>query len=166
MKILIRMAGLLVLISGLAGLVRGQALLPGTTAGMKVEDVQKLFPEAHAPENTEPLPGGHVLQLLEVDRLVIAEHAFRVKFFFNDERLVKVTLFESGDILEKDFAKLRDLIRAKYGHEDSTTSSDAIQLNWKAVQTTLRLKWTPARRDEATLLLTYEAPIPKESERL
>jgi hypothetical protein len=149
-----------------AGSLRAQALWPGTNAGMRLEEVQKLFPTAHAPENAEPLPGNSVVQLLELDHVVIAEHTFQVKFFFNSERLVKVSLTEVGEVLAKDFEKIRELLRAKYGHEDSTTSSESIQLNWKAVQTTLQLKWTPARRDAAVLILTYESPIPKETDRL
>ena len=149
-----------------SGSLHAQALWPGTIAGMRLEEVQKLFPVAHAPVNAEPLPGSSVVQLLELDNVVIAEHPFQVKFFFNGERLVKVSLTEVGDIPAKEFDKIRDILRAKYGHEDSTTSSESIQLNWKAVQTTLQLKWTPARSDAAVLTLTYQAPIPKETERL
>lgn len=158
------LAGALVLV--FAGNLRAQALWPGTIAGMTLEEVQKLFPDAHSPANPEPLPGNSVVQLLELDKVVIAEHTFQVRFFFNGEQLVKVSLTEVGDIPAKEFEKIRDILRAKYGHEDSTSSSESIQLNWKAVQTTLQLKWTPARSEAAVLVLTYQAPIPKASERL
>ena len=62
--------------------------------------------------------------------------------------------------------KFRDLLRVKYGMENSTTSSQSVQLNWKVIHTVIQLKWTPVGRGIATLDITYEAPIPKETDRL
>lgn len=166
MRHVLRIIGLFVVSAVVATTLRAQALWPGTNAGMSLEEIQKLFPAAHPPENAEPLPGNSVVLLLELDKVVIADHPFQVTFFFNGERLVKVSLTELGDVQAKDFEKIRDILRAKYGQENSTTSSESIQINWKAVQTAIRLKWTPARSESAVLTLTYEAPIPKESERL
>ena len=78
---------------GFAGALHAQALWPGTIAGMKLEEVQKLFPAAHPPANAEPLPGSSVVQLLELDKVVIAEHAFQVKFFFENSL---VLIFPEG----------------------------------------------------------------------
>ena len=165
MKPTFRIAGW-ALASLLAGSLPAQTLWPGTAAGMKVEEVQKVFPEAHEPENAAELPAGHGTELLELDQTVIAGHTFRVKFFFHEGQLVHVALSETGEILVKDFEKFRDLLRAKYGLEYSTTSSDSIQLDWKVIRTVIKLKWTPLRGNLATLSITYEAPIPTETDRL
>ena len=104
--------------------------------------------------------------MLDLDETVIAGHKFKVKFFFKNEQLVHVALSETGEIPMKEFEKFRGLLRAKYGLENSTTSSESIQLNWQVIHTTLLLKWTPLSRGMATITITYEAPIPKEAERL
>lgn len=150
----------------LAGSLPAQALWPDTRAGLPLEDVRKLFPEAHEADPAAELPAGRGTELLELDQTVIAGHRFTVKFFFKHEQLVAVALTETGEILMKDFEMFRDLLRRKYGLEYSTTSSESIELTWKAVQTVIRLKWKPLRPGNATLSITYEAPIPKETDRL
>jgi hypothetical protein len=165
MKFLLRIAGCTLGLL-LAGSLRAQLLWPGTTAGMKVEEVQKMFPEAHAPETESILPAERGTELLELDQVLIADYPFKVGFFFKDGQLVMVALADSGEILMKDFEKFRDLLRAKYGLEYSTTNSETLQLTWKAVKTVILLTWVPHRRELATLSITYEAPIPKETDRL
>lgn len=150
----------------LASSLHAQALWPDTRAGMSVAEVQKLCPEATVPETPGELPAGHGTQLLQIDETVIADHKFTVRFFFNEGRLVHVDLFETGPIAMKEFEKFRDLLRKKYGQEYSSTSSTSIRLDWHVIQTVIRLQWTPVARDIATLSITYDAPIPKESERL
>jgi hypothetical protein len=150
----------------LAGALHAQALWPGTTAGMSLEEVRKLFPEAHEADPAAELPAGRGTELLELDQTVIAGHRFTVKFFFKHELLVGVALAETGEIVMKDFEMFRDLLRRKYGLEYSTTSSESIELTWKAVQTVILLKWKPLRPGNATISITYEAPIPKETDRL
>jgi hypothetical protein len=157
-------AGLLGLV--LAGSLHAQALWPDTRAGMTVEEVQKLFPEAHEPQTPGELPAAHGTELLEIDETVIAGHKFVVRFFFNNGRLVHVDLFETAETLMKEFEKFRDLLRAKYGLEYSATSSASIRLEWHAIQTVIRLQWTPVSRGVATISISYDAPIPKETERL
>lgn len=150
----------------LAGSLPAQSLWPETRAGMKLEEVQKLYPEAHAPEEPGELPANHGTELLTLDATEIAGHTFRVRFFFNDGRLVHVDLFETGEIAMKEFEKFRDLLRKKYGLEYSTTSGESIRLDWHVIQTVIRLQWTPVSHGIATLSITYDAPIPKETERL
>ena len=150
----------------LAGSLHAQALWPYTRAGMKLEEVQKLFPDAREPVTAAELPANHGTELLELDETVIAGHTFKVKFFFNHEQLVHVALSEDGEIVLKDFEKFRDLLREKYGQEYSTTSSASMQVTWKVIKTVIQLKWTPLDRGTATLAITYEAPIPKETDRL
>lgn len=152
-----------------AGSLRAQLLWPGTIAGMSVEDVQKAFPEAQAPAESAAvqLPNGRGIELLMLERTVIADHAFRVRFFFNpDRQLVVVALSDSGEIPAKEFERFRDLLRAKYGMEYSTRSSDHVEITWKAVQTVILLSWVPQGRGSATLSISYEAPIVKETNRL
>ena len=150
----------------LAGSLHAQALWPDTRAGMTVEEVQKLFPEAHEPQSPGELPAAHGTELLEIDETVISDHRFRVRFFFNNGRLVHVDLFETAEIMMKEFEKFRDLLRAKYGLEYSTTSSVSIRLEWHVIKTIIRLQWTPVSRSIATLSISYDAPIPKDTERL
>ena len=150
----------------LAATLHAQALWPGTAAGMSLEEVRKLFPEAHEADPAAELPAGRGTELLDLDQTVIAGHRFTVRFFFKNELLVAVALVETGEILMKDFEMFRDLLRRKYGLEYSTTSSESIELTWKAVQTVIQLKWQPLRPGSATLSITYEAPIPKETDRL
>ena len=157
-------AGLLGLL--LAGSLHAQTLWPDTRAGMTVEEVQKLYPEAHEPPTPGELPGAHGTDLLEIAETVIADHKFTVRFFFNDGRLVHVDLFESAEMLMKEFDKFRDLLRAKYGLEYSTTNGESIRLEWHVIKTIIRLQWTPVGREVATLSISYDAPIPKETERL
>jgi len=151
----------------LAGSLPAQALWPDTRAGMTVEEVQKLFPDAHEPQTPGELPAAHGTELLEIDETVIADHRFRVRFFFNDNsRLVHVDLVETAEIMMKDFEKFRDLLRAKYGLEYSTTNSVSIRLEWHVIKTIIRLQWTPVTHEIATLSISYDAPIPKDTERL
>jgi hypothetical protein len=89
-----------------------------------------------------------------------------VEFFFKEERLVQVSLFAIGDVDEKEFERFRDLLRAKYNREYSTTSSETIQVRWNAVRTVILLTWVPLGRDNSSMEISYEAPIPKESDRL
>jgi len=143
-----------------------QSLWPDTRAGMRVDEVQKMFPEAHEPAEPGELPAGHGTELLTIDETVIAGHTFKVRFFFNEGRLVHVDLFETGEIAMKDFEKFRDLLRARYGLEYATTSSQSIRLDWHVIKTVIRLQWTPVSRGIATLSIIYDAPIPNESDRL
>jgi hypothetical protein len=150
----------------LANSLPAQALWPDTRAGMRLEEVQRMFPEAHVPAEPGELPGGKGTELLTIDETVIADHTFKVRFFFDEGRLVHVDLFETGELTMKEFEKFRDLLRKKYGLEYSTTSSTSIRLDWHVVRTIIRLQWTPVSRGIATLSIVYEAPIPKEPDRL
>jgi hypothetical protein len=146
--------------------LRAQLLWPGTGSGMTVEEVQRTFPAAHVPANPAELPNGRGVQLLELDQTVIAEHPFRVLFYFKDRLLVQVALVDAGEIPVKEFEKFRELLRGKYGMEYSTRSSEYLQVTWKAVQTTIVLTWAPQGHGIATLTVSYEAPILKETNRL
>ena len=150
----------------LATSLHAQSLWPDTRAGMSLEEVKKLFPEARTPEDPGELPAAHGTELLRLDETVIADHKFTVRFFFNEGRLVHVDLFESGEFAMKEFDKFRDLLRQKYGLEYSTTSSTTMMLEWHVIQTVIRLQWTPVARGIATISISYDAPIPKETERL
>ena len=150
----------------LASSLRAQTLWPGTTAGMTVEEVQRAFPDARAPE-TPPEPSAvRGEELLELKQAAIAGHTFRVGFFFKAERLTMVALAETGEVPMKEFEKFRALLRAKYGLEYSTTSSEFLELTWRIAQTVIHLTWEPMGRGISTLSLTYEAPVPREPDRL
>ena len=147
--------------------LRAQLLWPNTMAGMSVEQVQREVPEARAPSGDGAvLPSGRGVELLAVDAYEIAGRNFHVQFFFREQRLVRVTLTDSGVISVKEFERLRDLLRGQYGQENSTRSSEFIEVTWKAVQTTIKLEWIPGHRDQATLAISYDAPIPKQTPRL
>jgi hypothetical protein len=146
--------------------LRAQLLWPGTGSGMSVEEVQRAFPTAHAPATPAELVNDRGVQWLELDQTVIAEHPFRVLFYFKDRLLVQVALVDAGEIPVKEFEKFRELLRGKYGMEYSTRSSEYIQVTWKAVQTTILLTWTPQGHGIAILSISYEAPILKETNRL
>lgn len=165
MKPLLRIAGG-ALVWLLAGPLHAQSLWPGTTAGQSLEEVRKLYPGAHEPEKAFQLPAGRGVALLELDETEIADRKFKVEFFFKAEQLVHVSLFANGDVNQKEFEKFRDLLRAKYNLEYSTTSSEAIQLRWNAVQTVILLTWVPLGHDNSSLEISYEAPIPKATDRL
>ena len=150
----------------MTGALTAQSLWPGTTAGMSLAEVQKVFPDARESDNAGEPAAGRGTELLALDQTLIAGHRFSVKFFFKAERLVHVALAETGEIPMKEFEKFHGLLRAKYGMEESMQSSESVGYTWKAVQTTIRLKWSPLGHGMATLSLTYEAPIPKETERL
>ena len=157
---------LLALLGALPAAVRAQMLWPGTEAGMTVDQVQREFPAAHAPENPVELPNERGVQLLELDEAVVAGHTFTVRFFFKERLLSYVALGETGEIPAKEFEKFRILLRGKYGLEYSTLSSEYIQVTWKAVKTVIRLSWAPQGHGVATLIISYEAPIIKETDRL
>jgi len=149
-----------------AGSLHAQTLWPGTTAGMTVEDVKRAFPDARAPETENVLPAGRGTQLLELDSVTIADHGFKVGFFFKGGRLTVVTLGEVGEITVKDFEKFRDLLRANYGHEYSSRNAQSLQLTWMVAKTVILLTWMPEGHGIASLSIAYEAPIPKEGNRL
>jgi hypothetical protein len=135
---------------------------------MTLAQVQAAFPDAREPQTALELPAGRGTGLLEVDGPVIAEQKFKVRFFFKQERLVNVTLQATGEIDQKIFDIFRDLLRAKYDREYSTTSGVSIVVKWKAVQTVVLLTWTPPGHDRGNgiMAISYEAPIPKETDRL
>jgi hypothetical protein len=164
MKIFVHAAGVIGLL--LAGSMHAQALWPPTRAGMQVDEVQKLFPTAHVPETPGALPGNRAEELLEIDETVIADHHFRVRFFFDEGLLVHVDLFETAEIPLKEFEQFRDRLRAKYGLEYSATSSETLRLEWHVIKSIIRLQWTPVSRGVATLSLSYDAAVPKETDRL
>jgi hypothetical protein len=149
-----------------AGSLHAQTLWPGTTAGMSVEEVKRVFPEAHAPGAENVLAAGRGTELLELDEVAIAGHRFKVGFFFKEGQLVVVTLGEVGEIMVKDYEKFRDLLRKAYGLEYSTRNSESLQLTWKVAQTVIQLTWMPEGHGYASLTIIYEAPIPKETIRL
>lgn len=165
MKNPLRLAGLILSLL-LAPALHAQSLWPGTTAGMKLEEVRKVFPEAHDPETAAELPAGKGTELLDLDETEIAGHKFSVKFFFKEEQLVHVALSETGAVPLREFEKFRDLLRAKYGLENATTSSDFIEHYWKVSRTVIMLRWQPLNRGLSTLSITYEAPVPKGTDRL
>ena len=166
MKLLLRISGLLLGLLLPAGALHAQTLWPGTTAGMSLEEVRKLYPGAHDAEKARELPAGRGVELLDLAETEIAGRQFRVEFFFKEERLVHVSLFAIGEINEKEFERFRDLLRAKYNQEYSTTSSETIQIRWNAVQTVILLTWIPLGRENSSMEISYEAPIPKETDRL
>jgi hypothetical protein len=141
--------------------LRAQLLWPGTLSGQPVEDVQRLFPEAHAPDEPMGLPRGRGIELLKIDSVPIGGKDFTVRFYFKDRQLVHVALSAIGEISFKDFEKFRDLLRKKYEMERSTVNSEYLLVTWKIAQTTIELKWTPKSREIATLTITYDAPISK-----
>ena len=141
--------------------LHAQMLWPGTTAGMTVEDVKRVFPDAHAPEDENVLPAGRGTQLLEMDAVTIADHGFKVGFFFKEGQLSVVTLGAAGEIQVKEFEKFRDILRKNYGLEYSTRNSEELQLTWKVAHTVILLTWTPLGHGFAFLSIAYEAPLPK-----
>lgn len=165
MKCFLRAAGLMLGLL-LATMLHAQSLWPGTTAGMRLEEVKKAFPDAHEPYTAAELPSGKGKALLELEETEIAGHKFKVLFFFKEEQLVHVALSETAQTPLRDFEKFRDLLRAKYGLENATTSSDFIEVYWKVSRAVIMLKWQPLNRGLATLSITYEAPIPSGTDRL
>jgi len=149
-----------------AGSLHAQTLWPGTTAGMSVTEVKNAFPTAHEVEDGVTLPGGRGVELLALDGTEIYGGKFRVEFFFKEGQLTHVSLFAIGDVDEKAFEYFRDRLRAKYNQEYSTTSGEKIQIRWNAVQTIILLTWVPLGRDNSSMEISYEAPIPKETDRL
>lgn len=146
--------------------LHAQMLWPGTTTGMTVEDVKRVFPDAHAPEAENVLPAGRGTQLLELDEVPIAGLGLKAGFFFKEGQLAVVTLGAAGEIQVKEFEKFRDILRANYGHEYSTRNSEALQITWKVAHTVILLSWTPMGHGFALLSITYEAPLPKGTIRL
>jgi hypothetical protein len=146
--------------------LRAQILWPGTAAGMAVEEVQRTFPTAHAPEDPATLPNDRGVELLELDEVAVAGNTFTVKFFFRERQLMHVALSETGEIPVKEFEKFRTLLRGKYGMEYSTLSSEYIQVTWKAVRTVILLTWAPQGHGVARLTISYEAPLLPETYRL
>lgn len=146
--------------------LRAQMLWPGTAAGMTVEEVQRTFPTAHAPDDPATLPNDRGAELLELDETLIAGNTFVVRFFFKERQLMHVALSETGEIPVKEFEKFRTLLRGKYGMEYSTLSSEYIQVTWKAVKTVVLLTWAPQGHGVAKLTISYEAPLLPETYRL
>lgn len=155
----------------LSGLpLRAQMLWAGTTAGMSTAQVQQVVPEAGPTNESEALklPGERGVELLTADGVVVAGHTFRVRFYFKEGQLVHVALTEGGEVPSKEFEKFRSLLRGKYGMEQSTRSSEYIQVTWKVMATTINLTWVPQTRQKnpTSLSISYESPIIKDTERL
>ena len=167
MKPFLLLAAGLVFVLG-ANALRSQTLWPGTTAGMTVPQVQAALPEAREPQTALELPAGRGTQLLELAETVVADRKFRVQFFFKPDRLVNVTLLDLAEVDQKEFETFLDLLRAKYCHEYSTTSGVSVVVRWNAVKTIVLLTWTPPGHDRGNGIMTisYEAPIPKDTDRL
>ncbi len=153
-----------------AGSLRAQMLWAGTTAGMSTGQVQQVVPEAVPTNEADALklPGERGVEGLTADGVVVAGHTFRVRFYFKEGQLVHVALTEGGEVPAKEFEKFRSLLRGKYGVEQSTRSSEYIQVTWKVMATTINLKWVPQSREKnpISLSISYESPIIKDTERL
>lgn len=162
-----RFALILVSIGLLSLPLRSQTLWPGTSAGMSLEDVQRMFPSTRVPDEPVGLPHGRGVELLQIRGYGVAGRAFDVHFFFKDKALVQVSLTDTGVIAAKDFETVRDALRKRYNLEYSTTNTgEHVIVVWKIAQSTITLSWTPQGREIATLAISYEGPVLKDTERL
>ena len=147
--------------------LHGQALWPGTSAGMSLEDVQRMFPSTRVPDEPMGLPRGRGIELLQIRGYGVAGRAFDVHFFFKDKSLVQVSLTDTGEIAAKDFESVRNALRKRYNLEYSTTNTgEHVIVVWKIAQSVITLSWTPQGREIATLAISYEGPVLKDNERL
>ena len=147
--------------------MRAQTLWPGTTAGMSLEDVQRMFPAARVPEEPIGLPHGRGVELLQIPGWPAAGRTFTVHFFFKEKSLVQVSLTDTEIIASKDFESVRAVLRKRYNLEYSTTNTgEHVIVVWKIAQSTITLSWTPQGREIATLAISYEGPVVNDAERL
>ena len=116
-----------------------QELWAKTQAGMSVDEVKKIFPDAIQPSSTTH---GHGMErLLTIPNIMIQEKPFRVVFLFRDKQLDRVALYYNGP--EQSFGTLMllydsilNILRAKYGKEINHLSQREDLIQFKQEQHT------------------------------
>lgn len=99
-----------------------QELWAKTEAGMSVDEVREILPEAKPPTAPGTSPSERNV-LLTIPTVNFADENYRVAFFFRDEKLDKVVLnfigSKSFDDLLPAYNSVVDMLRADYGKEAS-----------------------------------------------
>ena len=102
-----------------------QQLWSKAEAGMSVEQVGRVFPEAVVPTDPSTLHGG-AREELRISHLDVSNTPFRVSFFFAGDMLDQVTLGYTGGgtfaLLLLRYESVNTLLRSKYGDEIGSES--------------------------------------------
>ena len=154
---------LLVLLAVFVSLIvpaQAQELWPRTWAGMSVREVKAMFPDAMAP--TSPAEREVLLTIPTID---FADEAYRVAFFFRDEKLDKVVLnfigSKSFDDLLSVYNSVVDILRAKYGREASHRSERSTSIRneehtWLTEERTVQVNMTSFLEADAVFAIRYQ----------
>jgi len=84
--------------------------------GMSLSEVRAIRPEVVRPTDDTRLGDGTMAEL-EIPRLRLADHDYRVLIYARAERVVQVTISTLGGPTQYDFQQLTGALRLRYGQE-------------------------------------------------
>ena len=141
-----------------------QELWANTRAGMSVDEVRKVLPDAMPPTAPATSPSERDV-LLTIPRTNFADQSYRVAFFFRDEKLDKVVLNfigkKSFDDLLPAYNSVVDVLRADYGKEVShrTERSNTIkneEHTWLTDECAVQTNMTSFLEADAVFAIRYQ----------
>ncbi len=84
--------------------------------GMSLSEVRAIRPEVQRPTDDSRLADGTMAEL-EIPRLRLADHDYRVLIYARAGRVVQVTISTLGGATQRDFQQLTGALRLRYGQE-------------------------------------------------
>lgn len=137
-----------------------QTLWHNTRAGMSVDQVRALVPEAQSVTNNSKENGLHVgsqlaPELLHVENFSLLNHSFSASFYFLDNHLYQITLKdEDTQEIDKTYDNLVVALNAKYGKALEFSRKD------DALATTRKALWLCKRTSVKLLLMKIGSDDP------
>jgi len=142
-----------------------QDLWGGARAGMTVEQVRRLFPDAR-PTTTAASAQAQDESLLTIDHTEVAGEPFRVGFVFHRGKLTKVGLVYLGakpfEALLPLYNTLLERLRAEHGASSTSRSERGMLTNneehtWRDERHTIQMSMTSYLDRDAVLAIRYQA---------
>ncbi len=144
---------------------QAQELWGGTQAGMSVEDVKKIFPNAVPPSS--PVTSSPTTEvLLTIPSVEFAAESYRVAFFFRDKKLDKVALNylgkQSFENLLPVYNAALEVLRRRHGREISHRSDRSITIKneehtWFSDGRAVQMNMTSFAEADAVFAIRYQA---------
>ncbi len=142
-----------------------QELWASTQAGMSVDEVNQIFPNAEPPSSpVSSSPETEVL--LTIPSVEFAGKSYRVAFFFRDKKLDKIVLNyigkQSFESLLSVYNSVLDVLRGRYGKEISNRSDRSNMIKneehtWFSDGRAVQMNMTSLADADAVFAIRYQA---------
>lgn len=154
--------------------VNAQALWQTANYGMSVAQVSKLFPDAKGVVGEPQILASGAEALLVIENVSLADHSFKVNFYFKSKKLEQITLSLTEahpyQVALGIFDRLADSLRMKYGKETSHKTSSSLitsaEMSWLAGKTNIGLNVFAIGQGDAKLKISYQARASKDADKL